>query len=208
MSKQTIITDQLLYNNWFRKPSVLQTYLFILLASDDKGHIITTLQTISNATGLTFRQIRTALSVLQNDKQIDKQTTNKKTIINVLQKGSCDYHEIEYKTKNDKQNDKQNSTFLSELKVSDTFLESASMNFHATREDIILKLNEFDKECQAKGTTHCTFSNYRRHAYDWCRIQFDKQIRYANNTTARKTKHERDTETANVMQRLYDDNNK
>jgi hypothetical protein len=59
----------------------------------EKGSFVTSLASLSTETGLSIKQIRTALKHLENTGEIDKQTTNQNTLIIVLNYGI--YQEVQ-----------------------------------------------------------------------------------------------------------------
>ena len=59
---------------------------------------------------------------------------------------------------------------LNELKENQIFVETVCMNLHLTYLDVRNKLEEFQREVNAKLTRHRDEYDLRRHAYDWIRI--------------------------------------
>lgn len=64
---------------------------------------------------------------------------------------------------------------LEELKENQIFVEAVCMNLHLTYLDVRNKLNEFQREINAKLTKHRDERQLRQHAYDWIRINKLKQ---------------------------------
>lgn len=90
---------------WYSDPVVKNVFLELLLTAsyEEKewqgirimpGQVITSLSSLSKSTGYSVQQVRTALNKLENSKQINKQATNKHSIISVenwrVYQGSCD----------------------------------------------------------------------------------------------------------------------
>lgn len=80
---------------WYDDPTVMRTFLHLLLKANHKpkewrghmveaGHLITSYAHLSQETGLSKQQIRTALDKLENTREITRTSTNKYTTINVL----------------------------------------------------------------------------------------------------------------------------
>ena len=61
------------------------------------------------------------------------------------------------------------------------FVETTAMNFHISAEDVRTWLAKFEIERRAKNTIHADANDYRRHAFDWIRIQIEKQNKQNNN---------------------------
>lgn len=62
-----------------------------------------------------------------------------------------------------------------ELIQDENFAERTAMNFHVAAEDILILVNSFNNEQAVKGVAHVDYNDYRRHAYDWIRIQIEKK---------------------------------
>ena len=102
---------------WYKKPNMVHLFLHLLVNanSEDKiwqnqlvkrGQLITGLNTLSDKTGLTVRQLRTCLERLKSTSELSVKTTNKFSIITI-----CIYDNYNDNKKiNDKQNDKQTVT--------------------------------------------------------------------------------------------------
>lgn len=110
---------------WFSKADTLQLFLFLLLnaSEEDKyhcgirlrrGQIITSISHLCEALGSTPRKVRTSIERLTLSHDIDKQTTNKNTILTI-----CDYDSYigffndvrqtnDKQTTNKRQTDKEN----------------------------------------------------------------------------------------------------
>lgn len=65
--------------------------------------------------------------------------------------------------------------FARDLLQDDIFTERVAMQFHTTPEDVLIFVNTFNNEQSIKQTAHADYNDYRRHAYDWIRIQIEKQ---------------------------------
>lgn len=65
--------------------------------------------------------------------------------------------------------------FARELIQDEIFAERTAMTLHATPEDVLILVNTFNNEQSIKQTAHADYNDYRRHAYDWIRIQIEKQ---------------------------------
>ena len=97
---------------WYKYSTTLHLFLDLLIDANwqdskigtlviKKGQCLTSLNRIALRTGLTYREIRTSLSRLEESGEIDKQTTNKYTIITI--KKYNDYQEIDKQTTNKRQ---------------------------------------------------------------------------------------------------------
>lgn len=86
---------------WYTDSHMVHLYIHLLIKASpktakirgievDRGELITSLQRLSAETGLSIRCLRTCLDRLENDKLIDKQTTNKWQRVKV-----CNYDSYE-----------------------------------------------------------------------------------------------------------------
>lgn len=71
--------------------------------------------------------------------------------------------------------------FARDLLQDDIFTERVAMQFHTTPEDVLILVNTFNNEQSIKQTAHADYNDYRRHAYDWIRIQIEKQEKQKKN---------------------------
>lgn len=94
---------------WFSKPEMVQLFIFLLLRASVKeakwqglvikrGQLVTSVASISTATKLTARQIRTCLQRLEDSEQIERKTTNKFTVITI-----CNYESYQDKQEDERQ---------------------------------------------------------------------------------------------------------
>lgn len=99
---------------WYGDVVVMAVFIHLLLSANwkpkkwkgitiDTGEVVTSIASLAEELNISVRQTRTALDRLQECHAIDKQTTNKFTLIKVL--NYCKYQGSEFS--NDKQLDKQ-----------------------------------------------------------------------------------------------------
>ena len=80
---------------WFSSPTVFHIFITLLLSANHKdgkwqgmevlaGQHITSIEKLSQKTGLTFQQVRTALNKLKSTGEITTKTTNKFTVVTVV----------------------------------------------------------------------------------------------------------------------------
>lgn len=85
---------QMLEWEWYDKPNTKAIFIHCLLCANQtdkewqgikikRGQFITSLEKLAMANGLTIRQTRTALNDIQKTGEIDKQTTNRYSVITV-----------------------------------------------------------------------------------------------------------------------------
>ena len=85
---------KLLEWEWYDDIPTCRLFIHLLLRANYKpckwhgqtlneGELITSIGSLSEETGLTERQVRTALDKLKNTGEIDKQTTNRFTLVKV-----------------------------------------------------------------------------------------------------------------------------
>jgi len=99
---------------WFNISEMVHLFIYLLLNANHedgkwrgieikRGQILTGLHSLNEKTGISIRSIRTCLDRLQNTKEIDRQTTNKYSLITI-----CNYESYQCNgITNDKQPDKQ-----------------------------------------------------------------------------------------------------
>lgn len=127
---------QMLDWEWYDKPNTKAIFIHCLLCANQKdkiwqgikikrGQFITSLEKLAMANGLSIRQTRTALNDLQTTNEIDKQTTNRYSIITVK---NYNLYQANDKLKctlerqaNDKQNDKRTTTTNNNIDISNIY---------------------------------------------------------------------------------------
>lgn len=175
---------------WYQDTNVFRLFVDLLLDANyedskkgfltiKRGQCLTSLKRMSERTGLTYQQIRTALSKLEKSEEINKQTTNANTIITI--NNYDNYQDInkritneqqtdnnikininkekEYKEINRKENIKEKieQKYFDSLKVNTIFNEFLELrkklkavNSERAINTLINKLNEYDEETQYK----------------------------------------------------------
>lgn len=97
---------------WYKDGNTLRLFIDLLLDANyedskvglqviKRGQCLTSLKRIHENTGLTYREIRTSLDKLQKSEEIDKQTTNKYSIITI--NNYNEYQNIDKQTTNKRQ---------------------------------------------------------------------------------------------------------
>jgi predicted transcriptional regulator len=97
---------------WLNKPEMVSIFLYCLLRANHngsfwqgqeicRGQFITSPEKISNKLGITYQTVRTCLTRLEKTGEINKQTTNKYTIITVC---NYDSYQVEKQTTNKETN--------------------------------------------------------------------------------------------------------
>jgi hypothetical protein len=103
---------------WYGDTNMFRLWMHLLLKAStydrdwmgmsiSRGQVVTTLRELEEETGLTTRNLRTCIERLENDKQIDKQTTNKLSVITICKYDDYQVCDDDERQTNDKQNDKQ-----------------------------------------------------------------------------------------------------
>ena len=72
--------------------------------------------------------------------------------------------------------EREDNGFFTELSKNQQMMEAACMNLKITPKIFKERLQEFENECKAKDTQHDDLNDYRRHFYDWLRIQVKNDI--------------------------------
>ena len=164
-----------------------------------RGQLTTSYGALAERLGLSVRNIRTALKNLQDEGEIDKQTTNKYTLITI-----CKYDD--YQAQEDKENiegDKQTTTTnniisphppadaraytrvsipegIEQLKADEIWIENACLMFVIFRQRLIELLDEFVLEQALKGTPPETEKELRSHVLNYLRIATEKERKKEN----------------------------
>lgn len=74
----------------------------------------------------------------------------------------------------------ENLKFFEEMKKAEISLDEMAMRFSCSKQELLEMLDAFVKEVNIKETRHTDFSDFRKHFFDWARIQFDKKREYEN----------------------------
>lgn len=102
---------------WFNVSEMVHLFIYLLLNANHeegnwrginikRGQILTGLNNLNEKTGISIRTLRTCLDRLEKTKEIDRQTTNKYSIITI-----CNYESYQgEKLNSDKHNDKQTTS--------------------------------------------------------------------------------------------------
>lgn len=106
------IHRQIIDWEWYSDIPTCRLFLHLLLIANhapkkwqgqtiDKGELITSIGSLSEQTGLTIQQVRTAISKLESTGEIEKTSTNKNTLIKVRNYGIYQgFDEYEQQTNN------------------------------------------------------------------------------------------------------------
>lgn len=112
MNGYILIHRKLLNWQWYKDSNTLHLFIDLLLDANyedskvgfqiiKRGQCLTSLKRIHENTGLTYQQIRTSLSKLEKSGEINKQTTNRYSIITINKYN--DYQELNKQTTNKQQ---------------------------------------------------------------------------------------------------------
>lgn len=112
MNGYILIHRKLLNWQWYKDSNTLHLFIDLLLDANyedskvgfqviKRGQCLTSLKRMHENTGLTYREIRTSLDKLQKSGEIDKQTTNKYSIITINKYN--EYQNIDKQTTNKRQ---------------------------------------------------------------------------------------------------------
>ncbi len=69
----------------------------------------------------------------------------------------------------------ENLKFFEELKNAEISLDEMMKQFSCSKQELLQQLESFVNEVNIKETRHTSFSDFRKHFFDWARIQFNKQ---------------------------------
>jgi len=139
---------------WYRDSNTLHVFMDLLLEANyedskvglqeiKRGQILTSLKRISENTGLSFQNIRTALSKLEKSGEINKQTTNKYTIISINKYN--DYQE----TNKQLTNNQQTTNNIKEYKEEKEYINIKEKIYKKEKfgsfENVLLTKEEYNK---------------------------------------------------------------
>lgn len=69
----------------------------------------------------------------------------------------------------------QDLKFFDELKSDEIFKEEMAMTLHCSLDEIISKLEQFKQEMLVVEKYHPNYSDYRKHFFNWVRLQLNKR---------------------------------
>lgn len=138
---------------WYRDSNTLHVFLDLLLEANyedseigliqvKRGQVLTSLNRLSERTGLSFRQIRTSLSKLEKTGEIDKQTTNRYTIISI--KNYSQYQDIDKQATNKRQTN-DNIKEYKEIKNINIKEKNIKKEKFGSFENVLLTKEEYQK---------------------------------------------------------------
>lgn len=151
---------------WSNNPNVMALYAYLILKVNyiegvwndiaiKPGQHLTSRSTLSRNTGLSERQVRSAITTLKKSKILTCETTNKYSLITLCDFGGCIYTQNSNDQQNDQQNNQQNDQQTSCSATTIEEVEEVISN-DITKETIIeslnsLALNFFDEDINAKA---------------------------------------------------------
>ena len=143
---------------WFDNQNAFRLFIIILLLANWKdkmwrgieikrGQLLTSLETLVKISGLSFQQVRSAISNMQKTKEITIKTTNKNTLITILKYN--DYQIIDFE--NNKLNNKQ--------------ITSETTNEQQTNNKQITTTKEYNKENNVNKEQYISIFELARKSY-------------------------------------------
>ncbi len=132
MNGYILIHRKLINWQWYKDSNTLHLFIDLLLDANyedskvgfqviKRGQCLTSLKRISENTGLTYQQIRTSLDKLQKSGEINKQTTNKYSIITINK-----YNEYQELNKQITNNQQTNNNIIIKNNKNNKYKESIS----------------------------------------------------------------------------------
>jgi len=163
---------------WYRDPNVLSVFIHILLLANwedrewqgkiiKRGSFITSIEHLSAECGLSVRQMRTVLDKLLYTQEIDKQTTNRYTLITVIKYN--DYQEIDKQMTNKRQTDDKQTTTTKEYK---NIRSKEVKNKELVIKKIYIPPNLNDDD-------FIEIANKYKTTLDFVKFQYDKMVTWA-----------------------------
>ena len=155
---------------WYQDNNVKAVFLHLLLTANhspqrwqgievEAGEKVTSLEHLSQETGLSVRQIRTAIGKLEQTGEIERKATSRYTLIKLLK--YSDYQDFDYNERQtkDKQstnqrqtNDKQATTNNNDNNIKNDNNDKTNKKYGAF-ENVILSEEEY-KELKAQGNSY------------------------------------------------------
>lgn len=139
---------------WYKDTNTLHVFLDLLLEAnyDDskigfqevkRGQVLTSIKRISENTGLSFQSIRTSLSKLEKSGEINKQTTNKYTIISINKYN--DYQETNKQLTNKQQTTNNIKEYKEEKEYINIKEKIYKKEKYGSFENVLLTEEEYNK---------------------------------------------------------------
>lgn len=93
--------------NWLNKPNTVALYFHLLLWSENGNKIVCSRKELSERTGLSEREVRTAIEHLKATKFVTNEATNNGTLITIEKRMLASYNDAEIDQVSDQQIDQQ-----------------------------------------------------------------------------------------------------
>ena len=132
---KSLFIDLLLDANWQESKSGFLTI--------QRGQVLTSLKRINERTGLTYQEIRTSLGKLEKSGEINKQTTNKYSIITINKYN--DYQEINKQLTNNQQTTNNIKEYKEEKEYKEINIKENIKRKYGSFENVLLTDSEYQK---------------------------------------------------------------
>ena len=209
---------------WFHKADTLQLFLYLLVNANTedrywqgilvkRGQIVTTIPLLAEMLDSTVQKVRTNLERLTKTQEINRQVTNKYSIVTI-----CNYDSyISIKTVNQqstkeinkekisptppiKENNKEKyssssssacaRSYIEVLKSDIPWGEVVAMRYSLGSLDVLNEwVDKFAIDAQCRDVTHKNLQDAKRHFCDWLRIQLRVKSDGQKTYTTSKAEH-------------------
>ena len=146
---------------WFDSAEMVKVFLYLLLSANyeernwrgmtiKRGQLVTSWESLSRATRLSVRTLRTCIGRLENDKAIIRKTTSQFSIITICNYDRYQSSDLSERQASDKQNDKQTTNGEETSHVRATSIEGSiiynNINNKSPYSRLFPQLEEQEKE--------------------------------------------------------------
>lgn len=139
---------------WYKDSNTKSLFIDLLLDANwqdskngfltiKRGQCLTSLKRINERTGLTYQQIRTSLSKLEKSEEINKQTTNRYSIITINKYN--DYQEINKQTTNKQQTNNNIKDNKDNKEIKETISNDIVKKRYGEFNNVLLTDEEYQK---------------------------------------------------------------
>ena len=168
---------------WYRDIKTKTLFIHILLRacfdkcsykgeSITRGQVITSIKKLSEETGLSSREIRTALTKLQKSNEITVEATKQYSLITVVK---YEDYQIKEPVKDNRVVLAKNPVnFYDRLSKDDKWIEIVCMQNLATKASVIKALKDFDLHLISIDDQKNSIRDYKSHFVNWLRYNKDK----------------------------------
>jgi len=183
---------QLLSWEWFSNPNILSVFMCLLLSANHKaskwqgidvlcGQHITSIYTLSEKTGLTFQQVRTALTKLKSTGEITIQTTNRFSLVTIVNWALYQNYTDDCNTQNNTPNNKQITSYQQSANKQITTNNNDKNDKNSRMKENPVPPTEVDGDSSELSTIRSNYTfnvELERAVNDWITYKCEKRQAY------------------------------